>query len=154
MLGVQKGVGPGLLHDLIKNFDPLPPTFLTRRQIEAREREAKRNSDRWMVKQELEQRYEAYQQEAIDRFIAEEPEIHFSERALIQLGKPRMRGADQVKAASIQGSDAPGANDGRKRGVDRLPGCNHGIGDLSGGCSLRGEPPESDGNLAAVLYKR
>lgn len=68
----QKSVGPGLLHDLIKNFDPLPPTFTTRRQRETHERDAKRNADRWMVKQALEQQYEAYQQETIDRFIAEE----------------------------------------------------------------------------------
>lgn len=64
-------VGVGLLYDLIKTPQQLPPTFVTRRQREARQRQVKRDADWRMVKDVLEQRYEAHRERHVDRFIAE-----------------------------------------------------------------------------------
>jgi hypothetical protein len=67
-----KDVGPGFLHELIKNGDPLPATFVTSRQREARRIVEERHNRIAMAKQSLDVAYEQYQEEALDRFIAEE----------------------------------------------------------------------------------
>ena len=82
---------------------------------------------------------------------AEQPEVHLRVWTLLRRGKPWVGGADQLKAASIQGCDTLAANDRRKSAIDGLPRRDDGIGDAGGVDSLGGEPLESTGNLATVM---
>jgi hypothetical protein len=74
-------VGPGLLHDLIKNGDPLPSHFESSRQREARRLADERRERLHLAKQSLEVAYEEYSRAAVDRFIAAEfPQDEFMRR--------------------------------------------------------------------------
>lgn len=67
----KKDVGPGLLWDLIKTGDPLPPTFETKRQrvqrLSVDERRRKMNH----VQEVMESSYEDYRRQAVDRYMSE-----------------------------------------------------------------------------------
>lgn len=64
--------GPGLLHSLIQNGDPLPSSFETRRKREARVAAQARNEKLRLLKGVIADKYEEHQEAAVDRFIAEQ----------------------------------------------------------------------------------
>ncbi len=74
------GVGPGFLHDLVKNRSPLPPTFVPKRVREARKREAERSAQREVIAGLLKTRYDNYRSSTIEQFIAALPVGEFENR--------------------------------------------------------------------------
>jgi hypothetical protein len=81
LIKVTKKVEPGFLYNLIKNGDPLPATFESSRQREARKLAEERRERLHLAKQSLEVAYEEYSRAAVDRFIADEfPQDEFTRR--------------------------------------------------------------------------
>jgi hypothetical protein len=73
-----KDVGPGFLMDLVKNGDPLPSAFETRRKRAAREAADQKHQNLARAKQGLISEYEEYCRAELDRYIAEDfPAEHY-----------------------------------------------------------------------------
>lgn len=69
--GAGKEVGPGLLYELIKNGDPLPSTFETSRDRDARKQSDEKRQRLTMAKQSLEFAYDEYRRAVLDRYITD-----------------------------------------------------------------------------------
>jgi hypothetical protein len=75
-----KQVGAGLLYELIKNGDPLPPAFQTRRQQAARRAAEERRDQLIMAKQSFDVEYDEYVRTTVDRFVDGEFKEEFTRR--------------------------------------------------------------------------
>ena len=84
----KKVVGQGLLYNLIREGNPLPSSFETRRQREQRQTAETRRQKQMLVKDALTQRYEEHRSLVVDRFIAEQlPPGEFERRVAVQKTK-------------------------------------------------------------------
>jgi hypothetical protein len=68
----KKDVGPGFLYDLIKNGDPLPSSFETKKQRDERLTAEDRKRKLAQAEESLRSGYEEHCRRVVDRFIAEE----------------------------------------------------------------------------------
>ena len=82
-------VGPGLLYDLIRNGDPLPASFETRRQKAERITAEDRRENVGRIQEELKSEYEIFTRQAIDRYIADElPPEECDRRVAAHMAEP------------------------------------------------------------------
>jgi hypothetical protein len=81
-------VGPGFLYDLIKNGDPLPTGFETRRQRASRLAEEEQRKSAARIQERLKADYELHTERLIDRFIADLPPGDFENRVAAYMADP------------------------------------------------------------------